>query len=119
MDRINADRDVRLVAHLGDIKSGSTECSDAYFAQIRGQFDRFVDPLVYTPGDNEWTDCHRVNNGAYDPLERLAAIRDVFFDDPGRTLGERAIGVAVRRPPSTWSRTPSRTRRTRTAAPWC
>ena len=44
-------------------------------------------PLVYTPGDNEWTDCHRVNNGAYDPLDRLAAVRKTFFPRPGFTLG--------------------------------
>ena len=46
-----------LVAHLGDIKSGSTLCNDEYFAFVRSQFDRFADPLVYTPGDDEWTDC--------------------------------------------------------------
>ena len=28
VDRINADRDLELIAHLGDIKSGSTVCSD-------------------------------------------------------------------------------------------
>lgn len=87
VDQINADRDVRLAVHLGDIKSGSTVCSDEYFAKIRRELDRFRDPLVYTPGDNEWTDCHRPAAGAYDPLERLDAIRDVYFDRPGRTLG--------------------------------
>jgi hypothetical protein len=89
VDRINADRDLELVAHLGDIKSGSTLCTDEYFDFIRGQFDRFTEPLVYTPGDNEWTDCHRPNNGAYNPLERLDTIRATFFDRPGRTLGDR------------------------------
>jgi hypothetical protein len=34
------------VLHRGDIKSGSTQCTDAYFAQIRSDFDRFEDPLV-------------------------------------------------------------------------
>jgi hypothetical protein len=87
VDQVNADPDVRLVAHLGDIKSGSTVCDDAYYAAIRAQFDRFEDPLVYTPGDNEWTDCHRPNNGGYDPLERLDALRSVFFDRPGHALG--------------------------------
>lgn len=87
VDQINADRDVRLAVHLGDIKSGSTVCSDEYFAKVRSEFDRFRDPLVYTPGDNEWTDCHRPAAGAYDPLERLDVIRDVYFDRPGRTLG--------------------------------
>jgi hypothetical protein len=87
--QINADPDVRLVDHLGDIKNGSSVCSDDYFRLIRSSFDRFRDPLVYTPGDNEWTDCHRPNNGAYNPLERLDALRTVFFPRPGQTLGRR------------------------------
>lgn len=98
VDQLNADRKVRLVAHLGDIKSGSTPCSDEYFAFVRGQFDRFSDPLVYTPGDNEWTDCHRPAAGGYDPLERLSALRSTFFDRPGRTLGAPArVGSQARR----------------------
>jgi hypothetical protein len=85
---INADAAVSRVVHLGDIKSGSTQCTDAYFASIRTRFDAFADPLVYTPGDNEWTDCHRANNGSYNPLERLAKIRADFFDVRGQTLGQ-------------------------------
>jgi hypothetical protein len=84
---INADPDVRQVVHLGDIKNGSSVCSDDYFATIRSDFDTFEDPLVYTPGDNEWTDCHRANNGAYTPTERLDTLREIFFDHPGRSLG--------------------------------
>lgn len=93
VDTINADPDVRLVIHVGDIKNGSTVCSDEYFRFVRGQLDRFEDPLVYTPGDNEWTDCHRPNNGAYDPLERLAAVRATFYPQPGRTLGKHPLVV--------------------------
>ena len=60
---------------------------------IRAEFDRFEDPLVYTPGDNEWTDCHRANNGGYNPLERLAKVRQMFFPKPGQTLGQKSVGV--------------------------
>lgn len=91
--QINADPKVALVDHLGDIKSGSTICSDAYFAQVKAQFDTFADPLVYTIGDNEWTDCHRPNNGAYNPLDRLTKIRSVFFPRPGKTLGRHPAPV--------------------------
>lgn len=93
VDDINAG-DLQLVVHVGDIKSGSIECSTSYFEMIRTQFDRFEAPLVYTPGDNEWTDCHRPNNGGYDPYERLDAIRKVFFDRPGTTLGATTTKVA-------------------------
>ena len=94
VDEINADKQVKLVTHLGDIKDGSSVCSDEYFAQVKTQFDRFADPLVYTIGDNEWTDCHRANNGGYNPLERLAKIRSMFFPQPGRTLGEHPAKVS-------------------------
>ncbi|UKA66310.1 hypothetical protein LFT44_17750 [Arthrobacter sp. FW306-05-C] len=84
---LNADKGLKFVAHVGDIKNGSSVCSDEYFSYIRAQFDTFTHPLVYTPGDNEWVDCHRTNNGAYNPLERLDKIREVFFNQPGKTLG--------------------------------
>ncbi|HKS44844.1 MAG TPA: metallophosphoesterase [Amycolatopsis sp.] len=91
--QINADPAVQWVDHLGDIKSGSTVCSDEYFQLIKADFDQFADPLVYTVGDNEWTDCHRPNNGGYNPLERLAKIRQVFFPQPGHTLGRQGARV--------------------------
>ena len=91
--QINADPAVQWVDHLGDIKDGSSVCSDEYFQMIKTDFDKFSDPLVYTVGDNEWTDCHRANNGGYNPLERLAKVRQVFFPQPGRTLGEHAAPV--------------------------
>jgi hypothetical protein len=94
---------VQLVIHLGDIKNGSSECSTSYFERIRSDFDLFKDPLVYTPGDNEWTDCHRANNGGYWPAgpvlngdarpARLAEIHRIFFDRPGRTLGQHSMHV--------------------------
>ncbi|HKC29841.1 MAG TPA: metallophosphoesterase [Jatrophihabitans sp.] len=86
--QINADKSVQWVNHLGDIKNGSSVCSDEYFQMIKNDFDQFKDPFVYTVGDNEWTDCHRPNNGGYNPLERLAKVRDVFFPTPGQTLGQ-------------------------------
>jgi hypothetical protein len=96
VDLINADPAVERVLHAGDIKAGSaSDCSDAYFQDIRTQFDRFQDPLVYTPGDNEWTDCHVAlkNNGLYLPTERLQKIRSIFFPVAGQTIGANADHV--------------------------
>ena len=60
-------------------------------------FSLFESPLIYTPGDNEWTDCHRRSNGGYDPLERLGRLRDVLFDEPyfyqNSSLGLNSQGV--------------------------
>jgi hypothetical protein len=94
--KINADRDVQIVAHLGDIKAGkNADCSTEYFRSIRSLFDSFEDALVYTPGDNEWTDCHKAikNNGTYTPTERLAEVRALFFPVTGQTLGINSTHV--------------------------
>lgn len=93
IESINDDPKVRRAVHVGDTKSGSTVCSDAWFDFIYDSFMSFDDPLVYTPGDNEWTDCHRDNNGNWNPLERLDKIRDVYFSSPGTTLGSRGKRV--------------------------
>jgi hypothetical protein len=76
--------------HVGDIKSGSTICSDTEFAEQKKHFDLFAGAVVYTPGDNEWTDCHRKNNGSFDPIERLQAVRNLYFK-PGVSLGQKPL----------------------------
>ena len=91
IDKINQESPAFSV-HVGDFKSGSTHCSDEEFANQLEHFKRFTGALIYTPGDNEWTDCHRSNNGQYDPIERLTALRQRFFT-PGMSLGAKPIPV--------------------------
>ena len=84
---INRDNDVDFVMHAGDIKAGSERCDDSLIQHRFGLYQTFQRAFVFTPGDNEWTDCHRVNNGQYNPLERLAFVRSVFFPQVGQTTG--------------------------------
>ncbi|MFG1705048.1 metallophosphoesterase [Nonomuraea sp. M3C6] len=93
VESIDADSGVRFVLHAGDVKNGSTTCDDARFNTLAGLLSTFDDPFVLTPGDNEWTDCHRTAAGGYLPTERLAAVRRVFYPVAGRTLGEHPMGV--------------------------
>jgi hypothetical protein len=88
--KINQDESSSFTIHVGDIKRGSNFCSDEYFLKIKKQFDHFEKPLIYTPGDNEWTDCHRANNGSYDQLERLNKLRSIFFTEKN-SLGKSKI----------------------------
>lgn len=92
---VDADPAVGLVLHAGDMKNSSTPCSDAQFSGLAKLFGTFDDPFVLTPGDNDWTDCHRASTGNYLPTERLAALRRMFFPVPGRTLGGRPMTVAT------------------------
>jgi hypothetical protein len=103
---VNADPGVRLVVHLGDIKTGVSPCTTSYFRRVRTLFDSFEDPLVYTPGDNEWTDCDRDTAGGYKPTERLGKVREVFFRRPGWTLGQRARRVRTQAASSDFSSIP-------------
>ncbi|TGD72986.1 hypothetical protein E4634_11915 [Mangrovimicrobium sediminis] len=86
IDAINALRPVFSI-HVGDTKGGGTDCGDAAQQRIREDFRRFKQPLVYTPGDNEWTDCWTRHAGGYDPQERLAAVRELFFTGDGNQGG--------------------------------
>jgi len=111
VDSINSDPDVSLIIHVGDIHSGSMACTSAdilppisgsnpsWNLHIYSFFQQFKEPLVYTPGDNEWTDCHKTKefkSGA--PLKELAAVRSLFFSHPGHTLGKEDKEVLTQAP---------------------
>ena len=73
-----AREDFAFLLHVGDIKAQSEPCSDEGFQAIASLFRQHPTPVVYTPGDNEWTDCHGVGS---DPIERLDMLRQLFFQD--------------------------------------
>lgn len=85
-----ADSHAEFVAHIGDIKHGRDRCDDALFADRYQLFNASRIPFVFVPGDNEWADCDRVNNGAYDPMERLNALRALFWSSP-QSLGQKTL----------------------------
>jgi hypothetical protein len=117
IDSINADPDVSLVLDVGDIHSGKQFCTLAYDQSIYDLFTAFEQPLVYTPGDNEWTDCHKTGEGGGqynatsgqivyqvdpttgnlidyqggNPAANLELVRSIFFSDPAFTLGKRRL----------------------------
>ena len=89
--RVNALAPVFTV-HVGDFKNGSGSCSDRRLTMIRDYFNDFDTALIYTPGDNEWTDCHRVPAGGWDPLERLELLRRHYFST-SESLGGAPIAL--------------------------
>src|SRR5258706_5024364 len=106
VDSVNADRSVKLVIHVGDIHSGSQPCTSAgilppiaksnpgWNQAVFQQFQKFRAPVVYTPGDNEWTDCHkRKERSSGDRLKELKSVRGLFFSRPGVTLGLNEMNV--------------------------
>ena len=76
--------------HVGDVKGGSVPCTDKNLQKVRNEFNLFAQSLVFTPSDNDWTDCHRKKAGKFDPLERLARVRQMYFT-PDRSLGAKLM----------------------------
>lgn len=74
----------------GDIKSGSSLCTDDVYAAAIARFNTLRAPMIYVPGDNEWTDCHRTNNGGFNGLERLDHVRRTMFATP-HSFGLRTL----------------------------
>lgn len=91
---------VDFIAHIGDFKHGKERCDDSLFEDRYQLFNSSRAPFVFVPGDNEWTDCERLSNGAYDPLERLNKLRSLFWTD-GFSLGQKKL--ALERQPGTYT----------------
>lgn len=111
MASINADADVSLALHGGDLHSGKQYCTQAYNQTILNTLKTLKVPMVYSPGDNEWADCHKSGEGGGtwntatgtvnyvldgsgnpvdyangNPVDNLALVRSMFFPDSTKTL---------------------------------
>jgi hypothetical protein len=88
--------DLAFVVHDGDLwwdgqawtekAGGLPPCSDEVFNDRLALAQASKHPFIYAPGDNEWVDCHRAKPRAYDPFERLAKLRQMFFQ------GDESLG---------------------------
>jgi hypothetical protein len=96
-------KELAFVVHVGDMQLDSRNynanasrvsipCNDEYDAWFLGMLQRIRHPVIVTPGDNDWTDCHFLTVRKADPLDRLARVRKTFFPE-GRSLGQRTIAV--------------------------
>lgn len=95
--------ELSFVVHVGDFEADPREyyrqpqnisppCTDEYFSSALRLFQTSRHPFVITLGDNDWTDCHFVKERRFDPLERLEAIRGMFYPER-RSLGQRTMPV--------------------------
>lgn len=92
--------DLAFVVHDGDFwwdgmgwteeAKGFPPCSDEAFKDRLELSQKVRHPFIFTPGDNDWTDCHRAKPRTYDPLERLSKLRQMFFQGD-QSLGQRKL----------------------------
>ncbi len=91
---MNAQR-LKFTVHDGDLKAGSNSlCDDSLYYQSLDFFNALRAPAMFTPGDNDWTDCDRPSNGGFNARERLDRERQVFFSTPF-SLGQRKLRQEV------------------------
>jgi len=91
-----ASSDVEWLIHIGDLLV--PPCPDELFERRLSQLNAIPHPIVYTPGDNEWADCH--DEG---PLDRLASLRRIFFAQPEESLGGTRMALESQASDSSFS----------------
>jgi len=79
----------------GDLKAGGDgPCSDSLYTTAIHNFNMLERPLVWVPGDNDWTDCWGRYGASmitfYDPLDRLALER-TLFTSTNQSLGQKTL----------------------------
>jgi hypothetical protein len=84
-----------FTVHDGDIKSGSSPCTDDRYLDFKAALNTLRAPAMFTPGDNDWTDCDR---GPFSSAERLDFERKVFFSTPF-SLGQHRLRQEVQGAP--------------------
>lgn len=91
---MNAQR-LKFTVHNGDLKAGSVvQCTDVLYFQSLDFFNALRAPAMFTPGDNDWTDCDRPANGGFNSRERLDRERQILFSTP-YSFGQRRLKQEV------------------------
>ncbi len=84
--------------HVGDTW-GVMPCIEAAHQNVLDWFARFQQPVMYTPGDNEWTDCRKpevlqtyvqviTGKGTSADMEELARLRSLDSAFAGESFGD-------------------------------
>jgi hypothetical protein len=79
----------------GDLKAGADgPCSNSLYFTSLANFNTLKQPLIWVPGDNDWTDCwgrYGASTQPYsDPIERLNFERALFASTPD-SLGQKTL----------------------------
>jgi hypothetical protein len=98
--------DIQFSVNDGDLKAGngstgnppSSNCDDALYARALVWLNSLEKPAMFTPGDNDWTDCDRTSNGGFNSLERLDHERQLLFAT-NQSLGQKTMTQDVQATP--------------------
>ncbi|MFM0053425.1 hypothetical protein [Caballeronia grimmiae] len=93
LDAIGRDRDIAFIVYDGNVKGSTEACRDSIYQSRRDVLDGSRTPLVLLLGQHDWADCGLAHTAAYDPVERLDFVRQLFFAD-ANSLGQQPLALS-------------------------
>ena len=77
-------QDIPFIINLGDLGRPESTCNDGWLRKTKVFWEtKLVKPVFYTPGDNDWADCDRLNLKVRQSEDgRLQHLRNIFFSRP-------------------------------------
>ena len=92
LEDLRGDPSLAWIVHVGDLHNPrATDCTEALYKGRLELFTSLGPPFIFTPGDNDWSDCDAESPEGTDFLAR---VRRIFFPKAGRVFG--APGFVVR-----------------------
>ncbi|MDE1183977.1 hypothetical protein [Paraburkholderia sp.] len=92
IDAIGRERDLSFIVYDGNLKGAKEACRDSLYERRHVVLDTSRVPLVFVPGQHDWTDCGSTEAGSFDPVERLDLLRQTLFSDP-TSLGLTTVNL--------------------------
>ncbi|AQG99157.1 hypothetical protein A9R05_10240 [Burkholderia sp. KK1] len=93
LDAIGRDGGIAFTVYDGNLKGAAEPCRDSVYQSRHEVLDASRTPLVLLLGQRDWADCSGAHAGAYDPVERLDFVRQLFFTD-ANALGQSALTLS-------------------------
>ncbi|CAB3789603.1 hypothetical protein LMG28688_02923 [Paraburkholderia caffeinitolerans] len=90
IDAIGRDPQLSFAVYDGNLKGPRETCTDRLYDRRRALLDASRVPLVFVPGQRDWSTCGGSGAGGYDPVERLDFLRQNFFTDTN-SLGQSPL----------------------------
>ena len=92
IDAIGRDRNMSFIVYDGNLKGAKEACRDTLYDRRQALLEAARPPLIFVPGQHDWTDCGIAEAGGFDPVERLDQLRQTIFADPS-SMGQNPLAL--------------------------
>jgi hypothetical protein len=92
LDAIGNERDLSFIVYDGNLRGPKETCRDSLFDRRQSILEAARPPVIFIPGQYDWTDCGTPAAGSFDPVERLDQLRQTVFAD-APSMGQNPISL--------------------------